>query len=130
MHIAQDGVYAPSEGSGEAFSPSVEVVNTDPTHATTSVTANFAVYDGDQQVQTCSASGDVADVLILNANCSVTNAKLWSIQNPNLYRLVVNVTRQGNLIDSEQVMVGFRTTQWTGDKGFALNGQHTKLRGD
>lgn len=61
----------------------------------------------------------------------VENPLLWDIDDPQRYRLSVELCRIGReeAIDRQDVTVGFRTYQFTTDKGFFLNGRHVKLHG-
>lgn len=54
---------------------------------------------------------------------------LWSPSSPYLYSLHTAVYYGNRLMDEEQTSFGFRWIEWTKDKGFFLNGQHTWLRG-
>lgn len=59
----------------------------------------------------------------------VDNPELWSIENPNMYTLHTAVFIDGEIIDFVETNFGFRTTLFTSDKGFFLNGEHVKLKG-
>lgn len=61
----------------------------------------------------------------------VENPLLWDIDDPQCYRLSVELCRTGReeAIDRQDVTVGFRTYEFTTDKGFFLNGRHVKLHG-
>ncbi|MCD8398093.1 MAG: DUF4982 domain-containing protein [Lachnospiraceae bacterium] len=59
----------------------------------------------------------------------LVNPVRWDIENPYLYRLRVELTRCGETIQSEEQMVGFRTTEFLPEKGFLLNGRKVKLNG-
>ena len=48
--------------------------------------------------------------------------KLWSPNNPNLYRLTVDIVRGNQVMDSQSFNIGFRTFETKGDK-FYLNGK-------
>ncbi|MCD8347704.1 MAG: DUF4982 domain-containing protein [Lachnospiraceae bacterium] len=59
----------------------------------------------------------------------LSNPVRWDIENPYLYRLRVELTRCGEVIQSEEQMVGFRTTEFLPEEGFLLNGRKVKLNG-
>ena len=53
----------------------------------------------------------------------------WDIGHPKLYTLRSELFVDGELMDSEDTRFGFRTTEFTPDRGFFLNGRHVKLQG-
>ena len=57
------------------------------------------------------------------------NPELWSVENPNLYRLETRVYSGKTLIDQSETMVGIRTLGFDPDKGFSLNGKPMKVKG-
>ncbi len=58
----------------------------------------------------------------------VQDALLWDVDMPNLYVLTVDLKKDGVVIDTRQVRVGFREAVFDAD-GFYLNGEKLKLRG-
>ncbi len=59
----------------------------------------------------------------------VTDPQLWSVENPYLYRLEVQVVEKQKITDQYEVPVGIRSIRFDADKGFFLNGQNMKLKG-
>lgn len=55
-------------------------------------------------------------------------AKLWSLEEPNLYTVYVRLIRSGQVVDEDKRRIGFREAVFT-DHGFSLNGKVVKLRG-
>lgn len=55
--------------------------------------------------------------------------RLWDTDSPNLYDIKLELTRDGNSIDTECVKVGFRTFHLH-DKRFMLNGRYINLKND
>lgn len=61
---------------------------------------------------------------------SVPDARLWTADTPELYRLLVDFTADGaKETDSEEVVFGIRTIGWDTEKGFSINGERVILRG-
>lgn len=60
---------------------------------------------------------------ILRAKWNIGSAKLWTLDEPNLY--TVSVSYQGDAVETR---IGFREAKFT-RKGFMLNGNHIKLLG-
>ena len=59
----------------------------------------------------------------------VSRPKLWSLEEPNLYRLKVNLKVRGNLVDSYEQNFGFRSIKFSAKNGFLLNGRNIKIKG-
>ena len=59
----------------------------------------------------------------------VKSPNLWQIESPKLYELETRLLVEGKLVQIEQTIFGFRTLSYQPDKGFFLNGKHTKLKG-
>jgi len=60
---------------------------------------------------------------------SVSNPKLWNLQEPNLYTAVTSVEQKGKTIDVQETVFGIRTIRFDVDKGFFLNGEHVRING-
>ena len=61
---------------------------------------------------------------------SVSNPNLWSPESPYLYKLVSEVlNKNGEVLDRIENPVGFRWFSFDANKGFFINGKHTKLIG-
>jgi beta-galactosidase len=60
----------------------------------------------------------------------IENPKLWSPNNPYLYKLEIALTdKRGNILDSKSSNLGFRWATVDAEKGFFLNGKRIKLVG-
>lgn len=60
----------------------------------------------------------------------VGNPQLWSVSDPNLYKLYIVVSdSMGNHVDETTSYVGIRTIHFSSDKGFFLNGENMKIKG-
>jgi beta-galactosidase len=54
---------------------------------------------------------------------------LWSVEDPNLYRLETTVESEGAAVDSCSTRFGIRSVRFDADKGFFLNEKPVKLKG-
>lgn len=54
---------------------------------------------------------------------------LWSLERPQLYRLVSEVLIDGAPVDRTETAFGIRTIRFDPDRGFFLNGQPVKIKG-
>ncbi|MFA5447574.1 MAG: glycoside hydrolase family 2 TIM barrel-domain containing protein [Sphaerochaeta sp.] len=53
----------------------------------------------------------------------------WDVDNPVLYQLKSELICDGALVDTQLTSIGFRTTAFSADEGFFLNGRPLKLNG-
>lgn len=60
---------------------------------------------------------------------TLSNATLWDIDNPYLYRTVTVVKQNGKIVDQQETKFGLRTVAFDGQKGFFLNGKPLKIKG-
>ena len=54
---------------------------------------------------------------------------LWSLEERNLYKLVTEVSVQGEIVDRYETPFGIRTVEFDAQKGFFLNGKSVKVKG-
>jgi hypothetical protein len=73
------------------------------------------------------AAGQTLDVA--QQSPRLKNVNLWSPETPTLYRAVTTLDVAGRHRDRFVTEFGFRTIEWTADKGFFLNGEHRYFRG-
>ena len=60
----------------------------------------------------------------------VDSPKLWSVDNPALYKLKTVIKDEyGELIDEYHTTFGYRYVEWDAEDGFSLNGELMKLKG-
>lgn len=62
-------------------------------------------------------------------NMTVAHPKRWSLEQPNLYTLRTIVKQNGKIVDQNEQQVGLRSLTFDPNKGFALNGVWTKMKG-
>jgi len=59
----------------------------------------------------------------------IKNPRLWSPDEPNLYRVQTVIRENGKVLDEIINPLGFRWFRFDAEQGFFLNGKHLKLRG-
>lgn len=64
-------------------------------------------------------------VLVKNA----ADIQLWSVDQPYLYKMEVQLVKDERVIDEYEANVGIRSISFDADKGFALNGKSMKIKG-
>ena len=60
---------------------------------------------------------------------TVPQARRWTLSQPHLYQLHVELLSNGLPTDSARLTMGLRTLQFDADRGFALNGEWMKVKG-
>ncbi|RZM20524.1 MAG: beta-galactosidase, partial [Sphingomonas sp.] len=60
---------------------------------------------------------------------AIPRPRLWSPENPALYRAITSVVVDGRERDRFETEFGFRWFAWTADRGFFLNGKHRYFKG-
>ncbi len=70
-------------------------------------------------------SGDVVDYY----TTGIRNPRLWSVDDPYMYRVVTQVVSNGKVIDEYQLHFGIRNFYFDKDSGFFLNGNPLKIKG-
>lgn len=60
---------------------------------------------------------------------SISNPLLWSIEQPNLYKLVSLILSGGKVTDKIETEFGIRTISWDKNKGLFVNGKHVQIKG-
>lgn len=68
-------------------------------------------------------------VATINQNIIVGQPKLWSVDNPYLYKVVFQVLAGKQVVDKYVTPIGIRTFNFDVDKGFSLNGKRMKIKG-
>ena len=60
---------------------------------------------------------------------TVASPRLWSDEQPYLYKVVSQLEQGGKVVDRYETPLGIRTFRFDVDKGFFLNGKPVKIRG-
>ncbi|RZJ71702.1 beta-galactosidase GalA [Flavobacterium sp.] len=131
-HIETDGIFAHAKISGNKANLTVETTVANDGFSASEASVQVFVKDRSGKVVASSASSKVNLSEGRNAtvkqNISVPNLKLWSLENPYLYRISVRINQGGKLVDSEIVPFGFRTIEIK-KNGVFVNGKYHKIFG-
>ncbi|WP_170164548.1 glycoside hydrolase family 2 TIM barrel-domain containing protein [Sinomicrobium pectinilyticum] len=133
LHIDQWGVFARTVDASEdeaSIDVSIELRNENDTDRPCTVITRLIDTEGKE----AGKAGSEIEVkagqpLKIDQDIRVTRPSLWSVEQPHLYRLEVEVRSDGTLTDSYTTSFGIRTFDFDPDKGFSLNGKHVKLKG-
>ena len=65
----------------------------------------------------------------IKTEVSISDARLWSLDDPYLYRAVVVVKSGNSILNTRKMRFGVRTITMDSKNGFFLNGQNIKIKG-
>ena len=145
MRFGNDGVYISTEKNGEDWTVTVtsEVLRPAGTPIA-GIRLRQTVLDPDgnaaasAESDACAADFscipeavrvDGASYSVTTQNLRVDSPALWDIESPKLYTLVSEIISGGDVVQRISQRFGFRTAEFTTDRGFFLNGRHVKLHG-
>jgi beta-galactosidase len=133
LHIAKWGTFVQCEvrGKGAHISIETEVLNENGEDASGRLV--FMIIDPDGKVvATVVAKPFVIEArgsLKLETQISLAPAVIWSIEEPNLYRVITQIESRGSVTDHDDTTFGIRSVRFDPDQGFFLNGKSVKIKG-
>ena len=132
VHLAQDGVFVHASVQNKQATVSIEatVENQSPGRASGSFFAYITDRDGRIVGRTNEQPLSLAvnESKTIKQKITLVNPKLWSLDDPYLYRAVPVIKVGGKVVDSDKIRFGIRTINVTKD-GVFLNGEYVKLKG-
>ncbi|MGM9486593.1 beta-galactosidase GalA [Ideonella sp. YS5] len=132
LHIATDGVHANPVKVHDRWTVPVEVTLESSAKAAREAVVEVTLVDpAGAVVGRGRAPARVAalDSAVARLKLEVPKPKLWSLQQPQLYRVRAVLRDSSGELDSAELHTGFRTLRFDADRGFFLNGQSVKLQG-
>ncbi|MFG6486236.1 beta-galactosidase GalA [Roseateles sp. BYS78W] len=132
LHIATDGLHANPVKQGGRWSIPVEVTLQSSAKVPRDGVVDVVLIDpAGQEVAKGSARARVGalDVAVTRMKLDVREPKLWSVTQPNVYRVRAVLRDAANELDRTEVQTGFRTIRFDADRGFFLNDEAVKLQG-
>ena len=98
----------------------------------TDVRMETVVYDADNRKVASAETGQVEIIIAgttVTQELTVKNPRLWSLENPHLYRVVTTI-RSGQMVaDRYETVTGIRSFEFDAEKGFVLNGEPIIIKG-
>ena len=144
-HILPDGVYVSADMNGNVtVITQTERPDSDTAEKLSVKTMVYSVTGGERELLTeltsaCCAYDKTAlpEEIVRDGfkytqntqNLRIDDPKLWSISDPQLYLLRTELYSGDELIDENECEFGFRTAEFTADKGFLLKGRLVKIHG-
>lgn len=130
VHVNHGGIYITTNGMDEG-TIETEVVNTSGESKT--VIVRQTVLDADGKAVAVSEGSSLtvaAGALEMDTQTfTVADAKLWSLEHPNLYIMRTEILDGEKVLDTYRTRFGFRTIAADPNEGFFLNGEYRKLHG-
>ncbi|UII23711.1 beta-galactosidase GalB [Fulvivirga ligni] len=65
----------------------------------------------------------------LEAQINVDKPRLWSVEDPFMYKVITSIEQNDKIIDTYSTSLGIRYYEFNAETGFSLNGKHLKIRG-
>lgn len=133
LHIPIYGVFVKSDVEGKSAAVEVETKTFNQYDEGKKFDLITTIFDKDgKEISSTSTKINKAasfEEKMISQKLNVTNPKRWSIEEPNLYKLVSVIKAGDKIIDKVETEFGIRTIRWDKDKGFFLNGKHVKIKG-
>lgn len=137
LHIASEGgVYVKSTGDKQKAVLEIQttLVNDGDTAATAETSQQLTTPDGTQIGLPAEAARRAVEVpakqrTVVTQRIDVPSPQVWSLESPNLYRLVTTVGEASEMKDQLETSVGIRTIHISPEKGLELNGTRVMLNG-
>ena len=133
VHIAKWGTFVRSEvrGKGAHVSIDTELLNESGAYVIGHVISRILDHAGKlvAAVPAKPFTIPARGTLTLGTQVSLAEAALWSVDEPNVYRLVTQIESGGKVTDHDDVTFGIRSIRFDPDHGFFLNEKPVKLKG-
>jgi beta-galactosidase len=133
LQIAQWGTCVRSELRGEAAEVTIEteVLNEGDAAARGHLVFNVFGPGGEPAAKVLGKAFEIAPwgSLTLEHQVSLAHAKLWSLDAPNLYRVVTQIESDDAITDHDVTTFGIRSIRFDPSSGFFLNETHVKIKG-
>ena len=133
LHIASNGTFIQTKTNGSNASVSAEIkLKNELYNNAVAEIQSYIIDKAGKKVASFAAqklSWKVNETKTINQTATVISPKLWSIENPNLYKLISLVKSNGKTIDSVITKFGIRTIVVDKDKGLFINGNFVKVLG-
>src|SRR6266498_2627258 len=132
VHIAQDGIFVYTRAQNNLATVNIETTVENQGLLSASAIVSATITDREGRIigkpieQTVSLN--VNETKTIRQKISFTNPKLWSIEDPYLYRVNSVIKVNGIITDNQTLRVGIRTIDISA-KGLFVNGQYTKVYG-
>lgn len=139
VHVARYGTYVTTPGLEQLYAQnkaevSVETNIENDGEQPVSASVTSTVYDSEgavfaKAVSTGEQEIAAGETAVYEQTIPTGKPNLWSLDTPNLYKLVSEVKVDGSVVDTYETTFGFRWITMDSNEGFHLNGEYMKLHG-
>jgi len=133
LHVADGGqfVYCDVQNKNATVNIEATIENKNLSTANCSVYSYITDRDGKRlgQAKEQSLTVSINGKGVVKQKISLGNIRLWTLDDPYLYRLVSVVKSGSKVIDQVKQRFGVRSLRFDVNHGFFLNGKHLKLQG-
>ncbi|MFZ4057557.1 MAG: beta-galactosidase GalA [Ferruginibacter sp.] len=132
-HFETDGVFAYATVKGNQATIQVEASIENSGLESSSCNAYFYLTDRNGKLLKKSTPTPISiginGKVAIKQSIVLQQSRLWTLEDPYLYRVVVVLQTQGKTIDTVMHRMGIRTFQFDAKNGFSLNGKTIKIKG-
>ncbi|EFF41415.1 sugar-binding domain-containing protein [Mycoplasmopsis alligatoris] len=137
LHIGKYGIIARSTKLEEQKDGNVELsvfttLNNSSNETKKAIVKQTLLDDTGKEVANISSEAvsiDATNSNTITSKLSINKPKLWSVDNPYLYKIKTEVLINNKVVDTKFTDYGFRYFKFDKDQGFSLNGKNMKLKG-
>lgn len=87
------------------------------------------VFEGAEAAVTAPKTAEAGEKVKFQQEMVSVDPKLWSVEEPNLYKLRTEILVGDQVVDTYEERFGFSWSEFDADEGFLLNGEWMKLQG-
>lgn len=132
VHLDENPVFVYTTVNNNITTVNIETTVQNESLAASGITVSAIVTDrdGKQIGETArqNISLKVNEDKVVKQQLTVTMPRLWSLEDPYLYRVIPVIRSRGKIIDKDEIRFGIRTITVT-NRGLFLNGKYTKIKG-
>jgi len=133
VHVKKWGTFVRPEIRGNSATLSVltEVENHSPDARKVRIISTIVDPSGNAVAKDVAAAASIApgDQQDYNQKIEISRARLWSLEERNLYKLLTEVQVGGESVDRYETPFGIRTVRFDAQRGLLLNESPVKLKG-
>ena len=133
IHVDHWGTFVTTsikDSSSAEVNLETKVVNSSGKDSDIKLTSIIVDGNGQKVAEVSTDESIVADESgLIKQKVTVSNPELWSLESPNLYKVISKVEADGCVYDKYETPLGFRTFKFDAEKGFFLNGRNMKIKG-
>lgn len=129
LHIANNGVFVITTTSGNVTTVIVKTEIQNESDQETEFRLSHRIRDAKAESQSRPTRIAAWGTVEITTTISIQDARLWSTEDPNLYKLISDVIMKDKAVDSVATTFGVRTLRFDKDQGFFLNGKRVEIKG-